>query len=216
MSNKRTTPGRAIHKRYMDESEIIKSYMFRQMIAIISLIAVTLAVIAIFWQVFDPQKKYDSVKTRFFAELDTQTKRGFIGTLEDVEMVRLGVSKEGRNEKLMSADLEGLLSEYLVTAGSGSNSDDTTQAAKAEIIKSIISVLRTEKPFSVLPEEDQITAIELKKSIESEDKQSSLSRLEVLSKSLGKSISTLGARADSGYRWGIIGVIVACAGLAWG
>lgn len=184
-------------------------------IALVVMVVATIGTSLVMWQVIDPERKYDSVKARFFAEIDTQTGRGFIHTLEDVEMVRLGISKEGKNEKLMSSDLEGLLSEYLVTAGSESNSDDTTQIAKAEVIKNIITVLRTEKPFSVLPEEDQLTAIELKKSIESEDKESSLSRLEVLSRSLGKNISTLSDRAGSGYRWAIIGVIVACAGLVW-
>ncbi len=209
MSEKKAIPSALEKEEQKDRKRVPSLYVL--------LIAGLATVVLVYWMalMIDPQKKLESVKSRFFTELNEQIELGMVQNLQDVEMVRLGVSQLMNNEQLMSDDLEGLLSEFLITVNSKTDADNTRHTEKSKAIKNIISVLRTEKPFSILPKEDQLTAIELRKAIESGTAESALSRLEVLTESVGKHISTLNARADGSYRWAIFGAIAGIIGIAW-
>ena len=153
-------------------------------------------------------QKYASVKEEFFRQIEKQIVLGALKNTEDAEMVQVGVSREKDSEKLRLDDLGGLLAEYLVWVNLERASNEGQQVEKVQIVKVIIREVASEKPFSVLPEEDQLTAIELKNSIESGDKDVALSRMQLLTTSLGKEISSLRRKTESGWRWTIYSFII--------
>ncbi|TES85698.1 hypothetical protein E3J95_03825 [Candidatus Aerophobetes bacterium] len=152
--------------------------------------------------------KYKSIKTEFFQQLDAQIALDSLVSVEDVEMIQIGVSREKDSEKLRSDDLQGLLTEYLVYAGAEKDSDQSERAKKVNVIKALLREVTSEKPFTILPDEDQLTAIELKNSIELGDEDTALSRLHLLSTSVGKEISSLKRRVESGWRWTIYSALI--------
>ena len=152
--------------------------------------------------------KYKPIKSEFFQQLDAQIALDSLASVEDVEMIQIGVSRKKDSEKLRSDDLQGLLTEYLVYAGAEKDSDQSERAKKVNVIKAILQEATSEKPFAILPDEDQLTAIELKNSIELGDKDTALSRLHLLSRSVGKEISSLKRRVESGWRWTIYSALI--------
>ena len=178
--------------------------------AIVTLIA-GITVWVVTWRI--TPEKYGSVKNEFFRQVEKQIALGTVENAEDVEMIRIGVSREKDSEKLRLDDLQGLLTEYLVWVGLDKAADEEQQVKKAKAVKAILKEVTSEKPFSVLPEEDQLTAIELKNSIESGDKDAALSRMQLLSTSLGKEISSLKRRTESSWRWTVYSFIIGSVGV---
>lgn len=179
------------------------------MIVVVMMATVTAYVVTL---QITPQK-YASVKEEFFRQIEKQIVLGTLKNAEDAEMVQVGVSRERNSEKLRLDDLGGLLTEYLVWVNLERASDEGQQVEKAQIVKPIIREVASEKPFSVLPEEDQVTAIELKNSIELGDKDAALSRMQLLTSSLGKEISSLRRKTESSWRWTIYSVVIGSIGV---
>jgi len=190
------------------EAEVIrgKFVKFTQILmATVALIA-GITVLVVTWRI--TPEKYASVKNEFFRQVERQITLGTVENAEDVEMIRIGVSRERDSEKLRLDDLQGLLTEYLVWVSLDKAADEEQQVKKAKAVKAILGEVTSEKPFSILPEEDQLTAIELKSSIESGDKDTALSRMELLTSSLGKEISSLKRRTEGSWRWTIYSALI--------
>ena len=159
--------GRIRQRELMEREEAQESrrkFVITQITTVIAVLIIGITVWAVTWRI--TPEKYASVKNEFFRQVEKQITLGTVENAEDVEMIRIGVSREKDSEKLRLDDLQGLLTEYLVWVGLDKAADEEQQVKKAKAVKAILKEVTSEKPFSVLPEEDQLTAIELKNSIE--------------------------------------------------
>ena len=190
---------------------------------------VTLAVI------FAPIVRYNSVQAEFFRQIESQASLGALRSAEDIEMIRLGVAREKNSEKLRTDNLKGLLTEYLVSITkekearselwsrlqreSGKEKildrmpDKENRAEKVRTAQDLVRITTSEKPFSILPEGDQVTAVELENSIKLGDREASLTRLRVLTASLGKEISSLKTKIETNWRWTIVSAFLGGGGI---
>jgi len=193
-----------------EEPEVIRRRFLTEVLMVaVALITVITVVFLITWGI--APEKYASVKNEFFRQVERQITLGTVENAEDVEMIRIGVSRERDSEKLRLDDLQGLLTEYLVWVSLDKAADEeqqVKQVKRAKAVKTILREVTSEKPFSILPEEDQLIAIELKSSIESGNKDTALSRMVLLTNSLGKEISSLKRRIESSWRWTIYSVLI--------
>jgi len=196
-----------------EEAEVIRRKFVKltQIVMVIVTLIAGITALVVTWRI--TPEKYASVKNEFFRQVEKQITLGTVENAEDVEMIRIGVSREKDSEKLRLDDLQGLLTEYLVWVSLDKAADEDQQVKKAKTVKAILKEVTSEKPFSVLPEEDQLTAIELKNSIESGDKDAALSRMQLLTTSLGKEISSLKRRTESSWRWTIYSFIIGSVGV---
>lgn len=195
-----------------EEAQVIRRrFVITQITAVIVTLIIGITVWVVTWRI--TPEKYASVKNEFFRQVEKQITLGTVENAEDVEMIRIGVSREKDSEKLRLDDLQGLLTEYLVWVSLDKAADEEQQVKQAKAMKAILKEVTSEKPFSVLPEEDQLTAIELKNSIESGDKDAALSRMQLLTASLGKEISSLKRRTEGSWRWTIYSALIGGIGI---
>lgn len=167
----------------------------------------------IIWTTIFQGKTFELTKTEFFQQIDRQISLGTLETVKDIEMIRLGVARDRNSDKLRLDDLEGLLAEYLTWMGLDKVSDKIKQVEKVQVIKNIIKDHASKKPYSILPQGDQLIAIELKESIESGNKEASLNRLESLAASLGTQITSAENKVERNWRWTITSILIGIAGV---
>lgn len=158
------------------------------------------------------KERYVSVKAEFFRQIDKRIALGTLTSVEDMETVRLGVVRGKDSEKLKSDDLQGLLAEYLNSIEVDEKSIEEQQA-RMRLVKGLIEKLASEKPFSILPKEEQSIAVELKESIESGDSGGALTRLEKLASSLGSKLAMFEGRAERNWKWTITSALLGAAGI---
>lgn len=159
------------------------------------------------------RETYDWTKMRFFEQLDTEISLGTLRDVKDIERVRDGIARSLESTQLRSDDLESLLKEYSVQTRWDEESDDTTQRERIQTVNGLIEAVAARGPFSVLPEGDELTAMQLENSIELGDRDTALARLRILTTSLGRQISSLRGQVESNRQWVILGLLATIAGI---
>lgn len=178
------------------------------MVASVYAAAVLISFFVFIWP--QTQKRYESSQSYFFEELNRQIGMGLVKTPNDVADIREFVSKKKDSPRLASVPLRDLLGQYLLVVTTFGKRTEEQRQEEARFVKSVLSQMSEEEPFSILPEKERFIAVELKKAIEDGQIEVARGRLTELMGSLGEKLNSATGEVRRNMMWAILS---ACAGV---
>jgi len=144
-------------------------------------------------------RRYRNAKKRFFQELNTRWKLGFIKNTDDITSLRRAVARREKSARLESREISDLLDEYSLEITSAKV--EKIDKEKLGFVKGLLDQQAIEEPFSVLPDKERALAVALRNSIEDEKKDDALQQLNGLVESVGTRLNTAEEEVNKNRMW---------------